>query len=231
MGGFIEQSVVIPYLLKSGVTNINYLILTSLDKDHLEGVKNILQKFKVESIWTNGRKLDGELWGIIRDKGIVWKNILDEKIETLDIEGVEVELLKPEGEFNIKDSSLPYPILVRLIFKEVGLIIGEGITDANAITRLFEFNRGKIQNSVIYFPEVFMKQKGSLDFIRMLSPKIIVTNSALENILKLDNERRLNKYYNSSVFQTDTLGLVTVLTDGKHLQVKTFLDKKVNLIN
>ena len=231
MGGFIEQSVVTPYLLKSGVTNINYLILTSLDKDHLEGVKNILQKFKVESIWTNGRKLDGELWGIIRDKGIVWKNILDEEIETLDIEGVEIELLKPEGEFNIKDSSLPYPILVRLTFKEVGLIIGEGITDANVITRLFEFNRGKIQNSVIYFPEVFMKQKGSLDFIRMLSPKIIVTNSALENILKLDNERKLNKYYNSSVFQTDTLGLVTVLTDGKHLQVKTFLDKKVNLIN
>jgi len=35
-GGYIEERVVVPFLLKSGVTKINYLILTSLDRDHLQ---------------------------------------------------------------------------------------------------------------------------------------------------------------------------------------------------
>jgi competence protein ComEC len=60
-GGYIESAVVTPFLLRSGVTKIDYLILTSLDRDHLEGVKAILRKFKVERLWTNGDKLEGEL--------------------------------------------------------------------------------------------------------------------------------------------------------------------------
>ena len=65
----------------------------------------------------------------------------------------------------------------------------------------------------------------------MVSPKIIVTNSALENISKSIDERKLNNYDNTSVFQTDKQGLVTVFTDGTQIQVKTFLDKKVKFMN
>jgi beta-lactamase superfamily II metal-dependent hydrolase len=107
-GGYIEERVVSPFRLKSCVTKINYLILTSLDRDHLEGVKSILQKFKVERLWTNGEKLDGELWGIMRDKNISWKSILDE-VGTLDAEGVKIDFLKPRGEFTAEDSSKRYP--------------------------------------------------------------------------------------------------------------------------
>jgi competence protein ComEC len=224
-GGYIERSVLTPYLLKSGVLRIDYLILTSLDKDHLEGVKSILRKFRVESVWTNGRKLDGELWELIKNKGIGWKDISDGEVEPLEIEGVKVEFLKPVSGFVIKDSSLPYPVLVRLTLKDVSFLIGEGITDGDAIKNLYEIHRDKMQSEVVYFPKAPIGQKGSSEFISISSPKIIVTNSILENISKLNEGSKLNSDSNPTVFETDKVGLVKVITDGKEIKVKTFLDK------
>jgi competence protein ComEC len=228
--GYIERSVLTPFLLKSGVININYMVLTSLDKDHLEGTKSILTKFKVENIWTNGRKLDGGLWELIKNKKIGWKNILDYGTENIEIEGVKVELLKPGGEFRIKDSSLPNPILVRLTFKDVSFLVGEGINDESAIKSISESNRDKIQSEVLNFPKFFTDQKGIPEFIGVASPKIIVTNSSLKNISKIGKDRKPYVYSNSTVFQTDTEGLVSVITDGKEIKVRTFLDKNNELL-
>jgi competence protein ComEC len=218
-GGYIERSVLTPFLLESGVMRIDYLILTSLDKDHIEGVKGIIRKFRVERLWTNGRKLDGELWELIRDKKVSWKDILDDEVEPLEIEGVKVELLKPGMGFKIKDSSLPFPILVRLTLKEVSFLVGEGTTDEGAVNSLVESHRDKIQSEVIYLPRVFKGREGISEFISIASPRVIVTNSFLESISKLNNHSK------PTVYQTDTEGLVTVLTDGKEIRVKTFLGK------
>lgn len=162
-GGYIEEWVVAPFLLKSGVTKINYLILTSLDRDHLEGVKSILQKFKVERLWTNGEKLDGELWEIMRDKNISWKSILDE-VGTLDAEGVKIDFLKPRGEFTAEDSSKPYPILGKITFKNVGFLFGEGITEEKVQAELIETNKYRIGSSVLYVPKFFDRQGDISDF-------------------------------------------------------------------
>ncbi len=224
-GGYIERSVLTPYLLKSGVLRIDYLILTSPDKDHLEGVKSILRKFQVDRVWTNGRKLDGELWELIKNKGIGWKDISDGEPEPLEIEGVKVEFLKPASGFRIKDSSLPYPVLVRLTLKDVSFLFGEGITDEDAIKSLSETHRDKIQSEVVYLPKAPIGEKGSSEFISISSPKIIVTNSTLESISKLKEGSKLDGVSNPSVFETETEGLVKVITDGKEIKVRTFLDK------
>jgi competence protein ComEC len=219
--GFIERSVVIPFLLESGVTKIDYLILTSLDKDHLEGIKDILRKFKIKRLWTNGARLDGELWEIIKDKNIIWKNILDE-VESFEIEGVRIEFIQPRGELSIKDSSRPYPLLGKLTFGEVSFLFGESITEEKVQKELLEVYNEKIESSVVYIPRI---SRGNMtDFIRAVSPKIIITNAAYGNFLKLTD---ITKPDNTRVFRTDTQGTVTVLTDGNKIRVKTLLDEKV----
>lgn len=227
-GGYIEKVVVAPFLLKSGVTRIDYLILTSLDRDHLEGVKSIMQKFRVERFWTNGRKLDGEIWEMIRDKNITWKDISDE-VEALNLEGVQIEFLKPRGEFTYEDSSRPYPIIVKLDFKSTGFLFGEGITEEKVQSELIETYKDRIRSSVLY---LFVKQKDITDFVTAISPMIIVTNSGFQNFNESHYPRRINDYDKKTpdIFQTDKQGTTTVLTDGKQIRVRTFLDKDKELV-
>ncbi len=225
-GGYVDESVVTPFLPKSGVTKINYLILTSLDKDHLEGAKTILRKFRVERLWTNGGKLDSEVWEIIRDKNISWKNILDE-FETLDIEGVQIEFLKPRGKFTADDSSKPFPLVGKLTFEKVGFLFGESLTEKRVQDELLETYRDRIESSVLYIPRVPDRQKDISDFIRAVSPRIIVSNTALRNLSNPPDMRILNSRENPSpsIFPIDENGSVTMLTDGKQIRVKTFFDE------
>jgi len=71
--GFIERTVIAPFLLKTRVTTIDYLILTSLDKDHVEGVKYLLQKIQ-------SKKAMDE-WGQVR-----WRGMGDNKRERDSVE-------------------------------------------------------------------------------------------------------------------------------------------------
>lgn len=222
-GGFIERSVVTPFLLKSGVTKIDYLILTSLDKDHLKGIKEILGKFRVKRLWTNGSKLDSGLWEEIKNKGISWKNISDE-VEDFDIEGVRVEFLKPRGKFEIKDSSRPYPILGKLTFKEAKVLFGEAIEQETVQNELIEIYRERIKCSVLYVPRI--SGVNTRGFISTVSPRFIVTNATYSSP-SVSNDI-VNQI---TVFQTDTQGTVTVLTDGKMLRVKTYLGEKEEFLH
>ena len=215
-GGYIERSVVIPFVLESGSTRIDYLILTSLDKDHLEGAKSLLQKLKVERIWTNGSRLDGKLWEIIREKRVSWKNMLDD-VETFEIEGVRLDFIKPRGKFEIKDSSIPYPLLLKLTFGRVSFIFGEGIAEDAVQTELLEIYRERIASSVIYLPGIYGIR--AMDFIYSVSPKVMVTSRYPSFLTRF----RGAKNQGMRVMPTDIYGNVTVLTDGIGIRVKTFM--------
>ena len=67
--GYTERAVIAPYLLSRGVRSIDYLILTSGDKDHLRGVRYLLENFSVKNFYTNGDKLTGSVWEVIYEKG------------------------------------------------------------------------------------------------------------------------------------------------------------------
>jgi competence protein ComEC len=217
--GFIERSVVAPFLLESGITKIDFLILTSLDKDHLKGIKEILVRFRVERLWTNGGKLNGDLWEIIKSKGVRWKNISDE-VEDFELEGVRLEFLKPRGKFEIKDSSRPYPILAKLTFKEANFLFGEAIEEESVQNELIEIYQDRIKSSLLYTTKL---SGMTTNFISVVSPKVIVTNNAEATIAAPNHREKADTP--TAVFQTGTQGTVTVLTDGSILRVKTYLDE------
>jgi competence protein ComEC len=223
-GGYIETAVVTPFLLRSGVTKIDYLILTSLDRDHLEGVKAILRKFKVERLWTNGDKLEGELWEIIRDKNISWKNILND-VETFELEGVKIEFFKPRGRFTLEDSSRPYPLMGKLSYGKVDFLFGEGIAQEVVQEELIEIYTNRIRSRVLYMPVIY--GQAALDFVKKVSPHVVVINTIskgyprIRDTLRYDGSEGLKP----SLLQTGTQGTVTILTDGKQIKVRTFVDK------
>jgi beta-lactamase superfamily II metal-dependent hydrolase len=133
------------------------------------------------------------------------------------MEGVRLDFIKPRGKFEIKDSSRPYPLLLKLTFGQVSFIFGEGMAEDTVQTELLEIYRDRIVSSVIYLPGIYGTR--ATDFIYSVSPKIIVTSrysSFLTRFQSAKNQEGMR------VMPTDIHGNVTVLTDGSGIRVKTF---------
>jgi len=213
--GFIERGVVTPFLLNSDITRIDYLILTTLDKDHIEGAKYLLRNFHVDRFWTNGGRLDGEIWKIIKTKKIRWKNI-SERVENFNVEGVTIEFFKPRGHFKVEDSSKPYPLILRLTYGSMVLLLGESLGNRSVQGELAELYKDRIKSSVLFVPGIGGDSHGFNDFISFVSPKVVVTNGRYRHHHNIDNNNEF------ASFQTNHDGMVTLLSDGDKLTVKSY---------
>lgn len=222
MGGFTERSVISPFLLSADVTTIDYLILTALDRDHLEGVKYLLRRFEVKRLWTNGVKLDGELWKLVKSKNIGWKNIMDD-VENFDVEGVRVEFYKPRGYFKIKDSARSYPLVCQLTFGNINFLLGESLEDLSVQRELADIYRERVQSEVVYVPELD-NFEGIKKFLNAFSPKILILNQTFDDFGKSYERRVLNSDNQTEwkLIETKKEGMVSISTDGIDLRVSTF---------
>ena len=219
----MERSVISPFLLTTDINTIDYLILTALDKDHLEGVKNLLQKFKVKRLWTNGAKLDGELWNLVRSKNIGWKNIMDE-VENFEVEGVRIEFYKPRGYYKMTDSSRPYPLILSLTFGKTNFLLGESLGDPSVQRELMGIYHNRIQSKVVYVPALKGNFEVINNFLNTFSPDILIINDTLDSSRRFF-ERGASNYRHhikSKLIETRREGTVAISTDGIDLRVRSF---------
>ena len=223
MGGYMERSVISPFLLNSDVTTIDYLILTTLDKDHLEGVKYLLRRFEVKRLWTNGVKLDGELWKLVKGKNISWKNLMDE-VENFEIEGVRIEFYKPRGYYKIADSSRPYPLIFKLTFGNINYLLGESLGDLSVQRELIDIYHNRIQSNVLYIPQLKGNLRSFNDFLNIVSPEILIVNRGKDSLRKyLDkNVPNFDTHRKSKFVETTKEGMVAISTDGREIRKRTF---------
>jgi len=217
--GYTERAVIARYLLSRGVRKIDYLILSASDKDHLKGVKYLLENFTVKKFFTNGDKLDGDVWEIIYERGIDWRNLLKMQ-DRLAIGESELEILRPGSDFGIKDSSLPYPIALKLTGPNMSLLIGEAINTDTVQKSLLGLYGERLRSRVLYMPEIEADDTLKL-FINTVSPEVLVTDlidppGELNNSDWPDVKRPMN------IFQTAIDGTVTIETEGTGLVIKTF---------
>ncbi|MEQ9618335.1 MAG: ComEC/Rec2 family competence protein [Deltaproteobacteria bacterium] len=209
--GYIERTVAGRFLITSGVRRIDYLILTSTGRNHISGAKYLLDTFEVKNFWTNGGKLDGELWEIIHNKKIEWKNLQSLEEQNLP-ENSTIKILKPGDGFFIEDSSFPQPVALMLNFKNEKFLLGESLNNERVQNELSRIYGGGIKSSVLYIRNIRIDES-FLRFLRTVSPRVLVTDRITQ---------RTDFGSPVSVFQTGSDGAVKITTNGSGLGVKTY---------
>lgn len=117
-GGFFEESfdvgkhVLAPFLWHEKINRIDTVVLTHPHPDHLQGLLFILDNFRVREVWTNGDESDSPLYRSfhrsIRDRGAILK-ILSEQSPDMDISGVKISILNPQGISDTVGTTAPFP--------------------------------------------------------------------------------------------------------------------------
>ncbi|MBI5587809.1 MAG: DNA internalization-related competence protein ComEC/Rec2 [Deltaproteobacteria bacterium] len=218
-GGFdIGEKVLAPFLWYRKIKEIDYLVLSHAQRDHMAGLKFIAENFSIGEFWWNGEGELGELKRVLEKRRIPVRR-LDGSAPWFTVGGVAVETLHPSGpaDFDANNSCL----VLRIVYgKTRFLFTGDIGLDAEG-----ELQKREIRAEVLKAPHHGSRYSSSEGFLKAVNPSVIVISAGRHNVFRFPHQETLERYRSlgSKVLRTDIDGAVTVRSDGERLLEEAYL--------
>lgn len=236
-GGSFEErfdtgkNVVAPFLWNKKISRIDYLVLTHPDPDHLNGLNFIASHFTIGQFWSTELATGSEAYLRLDDtvsKEKIDRFILNETTPPLTVEGVRISFLNPPEMAELVRMSQPRnltnnsSLVVKLQFREVSLLLAADI-GKEAEYRMMTKGHS-VKADLLKVPHHGSASSSSPAFLERVKPAYAIVSVGERNIGHLPNPEVMRRYdlIGARVFRTDRQGAITVATDGKKIEVKTF---------
>ncbi|HSB04116.1 MAG TPA: DNA internalization-related competence protein ComEC/Rec2 [Thermodesulfobacteriota bacterium] len=229
------KNVIAPFLWNQKIRGIDYLVLTHPDPDHLKGLDFIASHFRIGQFWSMGLRTGSESHLHLEktlEKRKIESFVLNDRIPPLEVEGVRVSFLNPPkiAEIDrvshdrnlINNSSL----VMRIQFRNVSFLLGADIGQDAEYRMMREGYL--IKSDLLKIPHHGSASSSSTAFLERVKPIYAILSVGERNIGHLPNPEVMRRYrqIGSKIFRTDRHGAITVITDGKEIEVKTFAKSK-----
>ncbi|MEJ2024576.1 MAG: ComEC/Rec2 family competence protein, partial [Deltaproteobacteria bacterium] len=194
-GGFsrgdfdVGEMVVAPFLWHSKILEVDYLVLSHPQSDHMNGLRFIAEHFHPKEFWYSGDAVDvpafKELLRMVKEKGITVRTPVDLK-RGLVINGVRVELLHPRpGEKrpfeSIDGKWLNNRSLVLRISNGGTSFLFPGDIEAGGENELVARAGERLHSDVLLSPHHGSNTSSSLEFLEAVNPRLCVVSSGEGN--------------------------------------------------
>lgn len=206
---------------------INLVILTHPDSDHVTGLIDVLQKYKVDNIMWTGISRDGSTYQqwlnvIAKQKKMGAKIIIAQSGEEVKAGNVYINILNPldslDGKYFKDDNDTG--VVSRLIYGKISFLFSADITSKEEQKLISEkFN---LQSDVLKVAHHGSKYSTSDIFLAAVAPKIAVISDGKNNSYgfpTVDVLQRLENF-GIKVFRTDEAGDVKFVSDGNNIYLK-----------
>ena len=205
---------------------IDYLVNSHPHPDHLQGLLFLLENFEVGKVWNNGDQ-EGEsplipkflelAGGRLKAKG--WWEMGEE------VNGVQIVSLHPplEGDKRRNFSGNDGSLVLRFSFDKVSFLFC-GDVESAAEKEILQTG-ANLQATILKVPHHGSKSSSTQEFLESVRPKFAVFTVRSGTRNRLPHPTVLERYESMGVkiYRSDRDGAITFLTDGKSLQVATFL--------
>jgi len=227
------EQVLAPFLWHERILRIDAVVLSHPHPDHMGGIPFVLKNFRVGEFWTTAEAASSPefqpLRRILEDRGIALRTV-NNASEPIFLDGVRFEFLHPSprspksaagvtdyGDAN--DSSL----VLRLTMGEVGMLL-PGDISGRVEEELARSGRD-LSASILLAPHHGARTSGTLPFLQSIAPKVVIASAGRDNLFGHPHPDLLARCraVGSAVYRTDRSGAVTVTTDGRKIEVDTFL--------
>ncbi len=225
------KNVVAPFLWSKKIRRIDTLVLTHPDPDHLKGLNFIASHFSIGQFWDNGLQTESESYLQLR-KTLNEKKIksqsLTEETPPQAINGVEISVLNPptwkaiqkrtQGLRDLNNASL----VMKLRFKDVSVLL-TGDIGKEAEERMSRRDCS-LRSDILKIPHHGSSSSSSPLFLERVKPTYAVLSVGERNIGRLPHPEVLKRYQQlgTTLYRTDLQGAITLVTDGRNVQIKTF---------
>jgi len=210
---YISRDVILPYLKSMGIQNLDYLIITHGDYDHMGEAINLVENFKVEKVIFNCGEyniLEQELIKVLDKKKIKYYSCINE----LNIDKNKLYFLKTKEYDNENDNSnVVYTKLNNYKF----LFMGDAsITTEREI--LDKYNLPDID--VLKVGHHGSKTSSSKEFIDEINPKCSVISVGKNNRYGHPNKEVLENLSESKIYRTDEDGSIMFKIKNNKLKIE-----------
>jgi competence protein ComEC len=238
-GGFYDNRfdvgarVVAPFLWSKKIATVDILVLSHPHPDHLNGLLFIARHFHVKEVWVTGEPVNTEAYqeflSILESENIRVVRPRD-LVQPRAINGVSFDVLYPPGNFLERKAVEAWrtrnnnSLVLKVSFGDVSFLL-PGDIEAEAEKELVGLTHDRLRSDVLLVPHHGSKSSSTPEFLSSVEPDVAVVSAGWKNIFRFPHDQVLEHYQamGCETFRTDLHGAVTINTDGKGIEVKTFL--------
>ncbi len=202
------SGVVVPYLRSQGIRELDYLIISHGDADHIGGAAAILELYpNAEVIGQDLENLNTENKKACNEGGS-WQ-----------WDGVDFRFISPPaGEQFLSSGGKKRNnrSCVLQVSSESGSVLFSGDIEKKIEYQLIEKYGDKLASDVLIVPHHGSNTSSTSDFIQTVDPEISVISVGYRNRYKLPSSKVISRYKQSehTVIQTAKSGAITIKMDG-----------------
>jgi competence protein ComEC len=219
----IGETVVSEFLWWRGLSEIDYVLATHADADHIDGLNDVVKNFRVRAALIARRPADDPEYAKFAQT-LARTNTHSQTIEAGDVihfGDVAVSVLWPPagGETSTNNDS----IVLRLQYGERSIMLTGDIEQATE--RALLLSQTQLQADVIKVPHHGSKTSSTEAFVRATKPQLAIISVGRRSMFGHPHKEVVYRWQSSgvTVLTTGHSGTITITTDGHSLSVKRFL--------
>lgn len=219
---------IVPYARALGVTNLQYLILSHPDQDHVGGMPAVLEAFDVENWVDPGIPTTNQTYeetiGIVLEQDI--PAIMARRGEVLPLgDSVNLSLLWPTSEFimdGAEADSNENSVVVAVVVDEVELLIPGDLEDDGEAAIVDQY-AGALESEILVVGHHGSNTSSSPEFLDAVSPDVAIISAGEDNPYGHPHDEVLQRlrFRSVEIYRTDVDGTIEIRTDGNEYTIET----------
>lgn len=219
-GGRDKSSFVVSYLRQQGVENLEYMVLSHYDEDHMAGLIGVLSVFEVDTFLVPAYAGEGDLYRSLATAAFSnGCSIVHAKAgREFQIGNSRIEIIGPISTYSSDNDK---SISIRISYGNTGYLI---CGDAEQQSEIDMVNSGIDLDADVYVVNHHGSSTSTTDvFLDAVSPVYALISCGTDNAYGHPAIEPLQRLQNHGVemYRTDKQGTVVVLSDGTNIWVNT----------
>lgn len=223
----VGEHVVVPALLSRGVHGVDWIVLSHPHLDHYLGLAAVAEHFDPQALWmTNAAppEAERELWdefiGRVDGAG-VGIDIVDGSMKPVDVEGVRMEILYPNGDLPEDLDPNDASIILKLTYGEVSFLFTGDLMEWGE--KSVVGSGADIGATVLKVGHHGSETSSGREFLQAVHPRVAVMSVGQHNAYGMPDKIVLDRLSDigAKIYRTDHHGAVTIKTDGHDVDVST----------
>lgn len=230
----IGEAVVAPFLWSKGLSEVDYVLATHADSDHIEGLSDIILNFSVKGALTareNVKDADFQRFtDALRQKKTPLQVI--SKGEIFRFGGAEMQVISPNSDDSLNQSYGNDESIVIIIKYGRHSFLLTGDIERQAETELV--SEGILSKvDVVKIPHHGSRTSSTADFVQTTKPTFGIISVGKTSPYGHPHKEVVERWQNAGtkIFTTGENGAITFLTDGETLSLQTFSNTKELLLS
>ena len=225
----VGKNILLPYLLDRKVTNLDYVIISHFDTDHVGGILTVLEELNVKKVITGKQYESSENYEkflrIVKEKNLLVKQV--QKGDNINIEKhIQIKVLFPEKEKieenNINNNSLVF----KLMYKDFSILFTGDIEriSEERLVKLYS-NTNILKSTILKVAHHGSKTSSIQEFLELVHPKIALIGVGKNNLYGHPNQEIIErlKTIGIKIYRTDIDGEITIEVN-KRIKIKKMLN-------